>query len=51
MKEYGQVIHKNHQPVIDEEKKKQLIKHIEDDMMKKRHARRLFKQIVNPDTQ
>ncbi len=29
MKEYGQVIHKQHQPVIDEEKKNELIKLME----------------------
>lgn len=51
MKEYGEVIHKNHQPVVDEEKKKQLIKFIEDDLMKKRRARKMFRQVVDPVTQ
>jgi hypothetical protein len=50
MKEYSEVIYKNHQPIVDEEKKKQLIRYIEDDFMKKKRARKIFKQVVDEST-
>jgi hypothetical protein len=50
MKEYSEVINKHHQPTIDEDKKKQLIKCIEDDIMKKKRARKLFRQVVDETT-
>jgi hypothetical protein len=47
MKEYGQVIHKQHHPVVDEHKKNELAKLIEKEMMRKKRARKVFKQVID----
>lgn len=49
MKEYAQTVHKQHKPTVDETKKQQLERLIEDDALKKKHVRRLFKQVVGED--
>jgi hypothetical protein len=45
MREYNQVVLKQHPPAVDQEKRKELAKSIEDDLMRKKHARKLFRQV------
>lgn len=51
MKEYSHLIHQKHQPVVDEDKKNELLKLMEREMMRKKRARKIFKQIVDESTQ
>lgn len=49
MKEYAEAVIKQHKPMIDETKKQQLQRLIEDDALKKKHVRKLFKQVIGED--
>jgi hypothetical protein len=44
------VIHSKHKPNVDEEKKQQLLNVIEADIMRKKKARRVFKQVIDEET-
>jgi len=50
MKEYGDVIHSKYQPKVDEDKKQQIMSLIEADVMKKKKAKRVYKQLIDQAT-
>lgn len=50
MKEYSQIITKSHRPTIDEEKRKNLLDFIEEDIMRKKNAKKVFKQVIDEET-
>lgn len=51
MRDYSQVIHSKHKPSIDEEKKQQLLNFIEAEFMRKKRAKKMYKQIIDQATQ
>ena len=47
MKEYSGIVSKSHRPTIDEEKRKKLLDFIEEDEMRKKHAKKVYKQVID----
>ena len=50
MKEYGDAILSKYQPRVDQDKKQQLMSLLEADMMKKKKAKKVYKQLVDQTT-
>ena len=50
MREYSEVIHDKHKPQVDEKKKEELMRYIEVDMLRKKRAKKVYKQVVDETT-
>jgi hypothetical protein len=51
MKEYNKVVHKLHPPSVDQEKRKELIKSVQADLLRNKHVRKAFRQVQDEQTQ
>lgn len=51
MREYNKVVHKLHPPSVDQEKRKELIKSIQADLLRNKHVKKVFKQVQDEQTQ
>lgn len=47
MREYSVVIHDKHKPNIDEKKKQQLMRYVQNDMLLKNKAKKVYKQVID----
>ena len=47
MRQYSEVIHDKHKPHIDQKKREELMRYIENDMLLKKKAKKVYKQVID----
>ena len=50
MRQYSEVIHDKHKPHIDQKKRDELMRYIENDMLLKKKAKKVYKQVIDQKT-